>query len=171
MKTIFKNQFTYTKDYYNEYYKYICFKSPVIFIIEIIYGISFIISILSIILPQLGIMDIGTAVVNIDTLLIILCLQIYVFFRSKDVEYKRELEKNNGNPTEVELSITEENINILLNHEKNINIKFDNIAKVIRTKSYYILVSKAKLNIAFKKDSFTQGTEKEFEQFLKQKNL
>lgn len=80
MKTIFKNQFTYTKDYYNEYYKYICFKSPVIFIIEIIYGISFIISILSIILPQLGIMDIGTAVVNIDTLLIILCLQIYVFF-------------------------------------------------------------------------------------------
>ena len=129
MKTIFKNQFTYTKDYYNEYYKYICFKSPVIFIIEIIYGISFIISILSIILPQLGIMDIGTAIVNIDTLLIILCLQIYVFFRSKDVEYKRELEKNNGNPTEVELSITEENINILLNHEKNINIKFDNIAK------------------------------------------
>lgn len=93
------------------------------------------------------------------------------FFRSKDVEYKRELEKNNGNPTEVELSITEENIDILLNHEKNINIKFDNIAKVIRTKSYYILVSKAKLNIAFKKDSFTQGTEKEFEQFLKQKNL
>ena len=29
MQTIFENQFICTKEYYNEYYKYICFKKPI----------------------------------------------------------------------------------------------------------------------------------------------
>ena len=64
-----------------------------------------------------------------------------------------------------------DNIKILSDLDNDTNIEFKNIEKVIKTKNYYILVSKAKLGIALKKDSFIKGTANEFEKFLKQKKL
>lgn len=171
MQTIFENQFICTKDYYKEYYKYICFKKTIMVIINIILSINFIVSILSIIFPKLVVLDVNMAEANIATVLIILCLQIYVFFRNKNLAYNRTLERNKGNPIEVKLLITEKDINIFTNSEKDINIEFANIEKAIETKNYYILVSKAKLAIALKKDGFIKGTTKEFKEFLKQKKL
>lgn len=169
MQTIFENQFICTKDYYNEYYKYICFKRPIMLTINIILSISLIVNILSMIFPKLVVLDANTAEANIATVLIILCLQVYVFFRNKNFAYNRALERNKGNPMEVKLSITEKDINIFTNSEKDMNIEFTNIGKIIETKNYYILVSKAKLTIALKKDGFIKGTASEFKEFLKQK--
>ena len=171
MQTIFENQFICTKDYYKEYYKYICFKKPIMITINIILSISFIVSILSMIFPKIVVLDANMAEANIATVLIILCLQVYVFFRNKNLAYNKALEKNNGNPMEVKLANTEKNINIFINSEKDMNIEFTNIEKTIETKNYYILVSKAKLAIALKKDGFIKGTANEFEEFLKQKRL
>lgn len=174
MEIIFKNQLIYTKQYYKEYYEYICFKKPTVLIVDIIFSISFIISIISMIFPKLVIIDVNTAMANIATLLILLFFQIYLlylFFRNKNLAYNRDLERNNDNPIQVELLITEETVTVCTNCEKNINIEFSNIEKVVRTKNYYILVSKSKLHIPLKKDGFTKGTAKQFEQFLKQKKL
>lgn len=171
MEIIFKNQLIYTKQYYKEYYEYICFKKPTVLIVDIIFSISFIISIISMIFPKLVIIDINTAMANIATLLILLFFQIYLFFRNKNLAYNRDLERNNDNPIQVELLITEETVTVCANCEKNINIEFSNIEKVVRTKNYYILASKSKLHIPLKKDGFTKGTAKQFEQFLKQKKL
>lgn len=171
MKIIFKNQLIYTKQYYKEYYEYICFKKPTVLIVDIIFSISFIISIISMIFPKLVIIDVNTAMANIATLLILLFFQIYLFFRNKNLAYNRDLERNNDNPIQVELLITEETVTVCTNCEKNINIEFSNIEKVVRTKNYYILVSKSKFHIPLKKDGFTKGTAKQFEQFLKQKKL
>lgn len=171
MKIIFENQFICTKDYYKEFYKYNCFKRPIIITINIILSISFLVSILSMIFPKLIVLDANTAKANIATVLIILCLQIYVFFRNKTLAYNRALERNKGNPMEVRLSITEKDIRIFTNSEKDMNIELANIEKAIETKDYYILVSKAKLAIALKKDAFIKGTENEFKEFLRQKRL
>lgn len=171
MEIIFKNQLIYTKQYYKEYYEYICFKKPTVLIVDIIFSISFIISIISMIFPKLVIIDVNTAMANITTLLILLFFQIYLFFRNKNLAYNRDLERNNDNPIQVELLITEETVTVCTNCEKNINIEFSNIEKVVRTKNYYILVSKSKLHIPLKKDGFTKGTAKQFEQLLKQKKL
>ena len=171
MEIIFKNQLIYTKQYYKEYYEYICFKKPTVLIVDIIFSISFIISIISMIFPKLVIIDVNTAMANIATLLILLFFQIYLFFRNKNLAYNRDLERNNDNPIQVELLITEETVTVCTNCEKNINIEFSNIEKVVRTKNYYILVSKSKFHIPLKKDGFTKGTAKQFEQFLKQKKL
>lgn len=171
MKIIFENQFICTKDYYKEFYKYICFKRPIMITINIILSINFIVSILSMIFPELIVLDANTAKANIATVLIILCLQIYVFFRNKNLAYNRALEINKGNPTEVKISITEKDITVFTNLEKNMNIEFENIEKAIETKNYYILMSKAKLAVVLKKDAFIKGTEKEFKEFLKQKRL
>ena len=61
MEIIFKNQLIYTKQYYKEYYEYICFKKPTVLIVDIIFSISFIISIISMIFPKLVIIDVNTA--------------------------------------------------------------------------------------------------------------
>lgn len=171
MEIIFKNQLIYTKQYYKEYYEYICFKKPTVLIVDIIFSISFIISIISMIFPKLAIIYVNTAMANIATLLILLFFQIYLFFRNKNLAYNRDLERNNDNPIQVELLITEETVTVCTNCENNINIEFSNIEKVVRTKNYYILVSKSKFHIPLKKDGFTKGTAKQFEQFLKQKKL
>ena len=53
MQTIFENQFTYTEDYYEEYHKYICFKRPIMLTMNVRLSINFIVSLLSIMFPQL----------------------------------------------------------------------------------------------------------------------
>ena len=171
METIFENQFIHTKKYYSEYYKYTYLKRPLILVINIILSITLIITILSIIFPAFFVMTIANITANILTILITWCIQIYIFYRSKNISYSRDLETNNGNPVEATLSVTNDNINISKNSAKDININLANIEKVIKTKNYYILVSKAKLGIVFKKDSFIKGTAKEFEEFLKQKRI
>lgn len=169
METIFENQFTHTKEYYSEYYKYIQLKSPLMLIINTILGIGFIIAILSMIFPKFIVMDIANITGNILTVLIILCIELYIFYRNKDMAYNRDLERNKGNPIEIKLLITENTINISSIIEESIEIA--NIEKVIKTKNYYILISKAKLSIALKKDGFTKGTAEQFEEFLKRKKL
>lgn len=171
MQTVFENQFVCTKDYYNEFYKYICFKKPIMIIINIILSISLIVNILSIIFPRVFLSNDNMAEVNIATILIILCIEIYVFFRNKNLAYSRAIERGKGSPIEIKLIITEKDINIFINSEKDMDIEFKNIEKTVETKNYYILLSKAKRAITIKKDGFIKGTENEFREFLKQKRL
>lgn len=171
MQTIFENQFTYTEDYYEEYYKYICFKRPIMLAVNIILSINFIVSILSIMFPQLNALDTNTAEANIATVFIIICLQIYVYFKSKKHAYKKSLEINEGKPRTLKILIHEKAISVFLNSEKNISVEFKDIEKVIETKNYYILISKLKLEIVLKKDGFIKGSSNEFKQFLKQQKF
>ena len=129
------------------------------------------INVLSIIFPDLLMENFETSVANIASILVIWCVEIYVFVRNKDLAYKKDLEKNKGNPTEMQIVVTKEDIDVYTNTEKISNIDFKNIEKTVKTKNYYILISKAKLGIALKKDGFTKGTQNQFEEFLRKKNL
>lgn len=171
MEAFFENKFICTKDYYTEYYKYIYFKKPLIIIINLILCIGLLINVLSIIFPDLLMENFETSVANIASILVIWCVEIYVFVRNKDLAYKKDLEKNKGNPTEMQIVVTKEDIDVYTNTEKISNIDFKNIEKTVKTKNYYILISKAKLGIALKKDGFTKGTQNQFEEFLRKKNL
>lgn len=168
---MFENSYICTKKFYKEYYRGIYFKKPIIIILNIILIISFVINVLSIIFPQLSNIDIHTAQLYIANVLVILCIEIYIYIKKVNLAYNKDLERNNGNDIEVKLVINEENIKILDNLENDTNIEFKNIEKLIKTKNYYILVSKAKLGIALKKDGFIKDTVNEFEEFLKQKKI
>ena len=168
---MFENKYTCTKNYYKEYYKYSYFKKPIMIILNILLSINFIINLFFIIFPQLSNIDIHTAQLYIANALVIVCIEIYIYIKNVNLAYNRDLERNNGNDIEIKLIINEDDINISNNLEKDTNIEFKNVQKVIKTKNYYILMSKAKLGIALKKDSFIKGTANEFEKFLKQKKL
>lgn len=65
--------------------------------------------------------------------------------------------------------VNEESIDVFDRLGNKVNIEFKNINKVLKTKKYYILTTNAKVCAVFQKDSFTKGTLKEFEDFLKNK--
>lgn len=168
---MFANKYICTKSYYKEYYKYSYFKKPIMIILNTILIISFVINVLNVIFPRLSNADSYTPKLYIANVLVILCIEMYIYIKNINLAYNRDLEINNGNDIEIKLVITEDDINISNNLKKNTNIEFKNIQKVIKTKKYYILVSKANLTVALKKDSFIKGKADEFEKFLKQKKL
>ncbi len=168
---MFENEYICTKKYYKEYYIYSYLKKPIIIILNILLSINFITNLFFIIFPQLSNIDINTAQLYIVNVLVILCIEIYIYIKNVNLAYNKDLERNNGNDIEIKLVINEDDIKISNSLEKDINIGFKNIQKVIKTKNYFILLSKAKLGIALKKDSFIKGTVNEFEKLLKQKKL
>lgn len=171
MQTIFENQFTYTREYYDEYYKYICFRRPIMLIINTILSINFIVSVLSIIFPKLNSLNKNMAEANIATVIIIISLQIYIYFRGKKRAYKRNIEKGEGKTKTLKILINEKDINIFINSEKDVSVEFKDIEKIIETQNYYTLISKAKVIIPLKKDGFLKGSSNEFKQFLKNQKL
>lgn len=166
METIFENKFVYDKEFYNEYYKYIYFKRTGVRVFDIILIINLLISIISIIIPNLFEINFYRAITNIVVVLLFLLIQIGCFFENKNIRYKQDLEANNGKPIEVEFLITKERIS-----SDDINISFTNIKKIVRTKKFYFLITKQQNCIILKKDGFTKGTEHEFEKFLTVKKL
>lgn len=171
MEVFFENQYICLKDYYKEYYKYSYFKKPIIIILNTILIICFATNVLCMIFPQLGKTDSYKAQLYIANVLVILCIEIYIYIKNVNLAYNRDLERNKGKPIQTKLLVTKDNIKILSDLDNDTNIEFKNIEKVIKTKNYYILFSKAKLGIAFKKDSFIKGTAEEFEKFLKQRKI
>lgn len=166
METIFENKFVYDKEFYNEYYKYLYFKRTGVRVFDIILIINLLISIISIIIPNLFEINFYRAITNIVVVLLFLLIQIGGFFENKNIRYKQDLEANNGKPIEVEFLITKERIS-----SDDINISFTNIKKIVRTKKFYFLITKQQNCIILKKDGFTKGTEHEFEKFLTVKKL
>ena len=166
MKTIFENKFVYDKEFYNEYYKHLYFKRTGVRVFDIIIIINLLISIISIITPNLFEINFYRAITNIVVVLLFLLIQIGGFFENKNLRYKQDLEANNGKPIEVEFLITKEKIS-----SDDINISFTNIKKIVRTKKFYFLITKQRNCIVLKMDGFTKGTAREFEKFLRGKRL
>lgn len=171
IEIIFENQFTCTKKYYEECYKAFCLKKPSIIILYLIFGLNLISVILDVVLFKVTQLSNYTTILNIFLDIFILSLPMYTYIRNKNLAYRRDLERNQGNPIQVKLLISEENINIFSMQNNNIIVEFVNIERVIKTKNYYIFISKAKLWNAVKIDVFSKGTLKEFEEFLKEKKF
>lgn len=166
MEYIFENQFMCTKNFYKEFYIKSFFKNTFLVIFNIILIVNFFIHLSNIIFP--------TVVVNTDISsfsyiifdLLVLCFELYLYISRINNAYNRNLELNKE--LKVNWLVNEDSI---YNLENNISIEIEKIVKVLKTKSYYILISKANNAFIFKKDSFTKGTLKEFEEFLKRKKI
>lgn len=170
MEIIFENQFTCTKKYYEECYKALCIKKISIIILYLLFGLNLISVILDVVIFKDTQLDYNMKL-NIFLDIFMLSWPIYTYISNKNLAYKRDLERNQGNPIQIKLLISKENINIYTMPNNNTTVEFANIERVIKTKNYYIFISKANLWVAVKKDSFTKGTVEQFEEFLKQKKL
>lgn len=171
MESIFENQYICTKQYYKECYKTLCLRKPSIIILYLLFGLNFISIILDIVLFKVTQLNNYTTRLNVFLDIVILFYPIYMYIKNENLAYRRDLERNQGNLIQIKLLISENSINIYTIPNKNTNLEFVNIERVIKTKNYYIFISKAKLWVAVKKEAFSKGTLKEFEEFLKKKKL
>ena len=96
MEVFFENQYICLKDYYKEYYKYSYFKKPIIIILNTILIICFATNVLCMIFPQLGKTDSYKAQLYIANVLVILCIEIYIYIKNVNLAYNRDLERNKG---------------------------------------------------------------------------
>ena len=94
---MFENEYICTKKYYKEYYIYSYLKKPIIIILNILLSINFITNLFFIIFPQLSNIDINTAQLYIVNVLVILCIEIYIYIKNVNLAYNKDLERNNGN--------------------------------------------------------------------------
>lgn len=170
MEIIFENQFTCTKKFYEECYKAFCLKRPSIIILYLIFGLNLIFMIVDVVIFKDTQIDYNLKS-NIFLDIFMLSWPMYTYISNKNLAYRRDLERNQGNPIQIKLLISEENINICTMPNNTIAVEFVNIEKVIKTKNYYIFITKAKLWVAVKKDAFSKGTAQKFEEFIKQKGI
>lgn len=168
MESIFENEFTCTEEFYSEYWSYFYFKRPGMMVLHIIFGLALVLGILCALFPTAFPIETPLILIYIIVPILILPLNIYKFYNSKNLSYKRNQEIGKGKVLENKVIVTENEIQSISSFSSTeISVELSKIKKVAQTKNYYICISESKLAYTLKKDSFTKGTAKEFEEFLK----
>ena len=83
---------------------------------------------------------------------------------------KRDIEMH-GKPIEVSVAVSDECIKQTQSTGSEFTLKYIDVKKVVKTKKYIYLQSKAKLLYSFKIDSFSVGSVEEFLKFLSDKGI
>jgi len=167
MDILFENQYTRTKESNKEIYLYYYFKRPKLLAIHIPIAIITILCVISLFIPSQFPFEFSTVI------LIIMCLSIYAitiirYSRTAEINYKRDLETNNGEPIDIKMIVTSDGIDACrANPDSKSHVSFQSIREIMKTQNYYVLLTEARLIIAFKKDGFVYGTPDEFLEFLK----
>ena len=165
MNILFENNYTRTKELAKEIYQHFYFKRPLNIIFDVLFGLSFIANIVSLILGQYS----NNGVLIFAPLFI--AFQFYLYFKAVSVMIKRDNEVNSDNPIHVETIVTDEFIRNTASTGSVNEIPYSKIKKAIQTKNLILLWSKANLIYIFRKDSFTKGDTAEFIAFLRQKGF
>lgn len=84
--------------------------------------------------------------------------------------WKQMCEQANSKAIEVELTFTDEKaVNSSHGMEGRIELDYADIKRVVKTKHYIVLVTRARLGHMLRRDSFTVGTEGDFFKFIEEK--
>ena len=172
MESIFENEFTCTKEFYSEYFGYLYFKRPRMMILHIIFVLALVLGVLCALFPATFPIETPFILIYIIVPILILSLDIYKLHRAKNISYKRDQEISKGKMLENKVTVTENEMQSISNfNSTGVSVELSKIKKVFQTKNYYICMSESKLAYVLKKDDFTKGTAKEFEEFLKGKGF
>ena len=171
MDILFENRYKRTKEYFKEFYSYFYFKRPIAIILNVICALGFIFGVLLLLLSD-PFRSENLIKFYIFFPLFIWFIMILRYFRSVKIRYNQDLEMNNGEPLDVKIMVTNDGIAACFaDSESKMQLPYQKIKKILKTKNYYILISEAKLSCTFKKDSFVGGDNDEFLLFLMSKGL
>ncbi len=164
MEILFKNSFKKTEEWVKKTNKYSLFKAPLA-------------RVLSVICVVLLVWDVYQLAVWRKFDLLFWFVPIFVFVwrwivyaRMNKITLKRNLELFGENP-EVISEVTNELIRQYHQNGTEYKIHYDTIKKVVFTKNYILLWSKANILYSFKKDGFSVGNQTEFLMFLQSKGI
>ena len=101
--------------------------------------------------------------------LLLFCYVLFAYKRYIKMLIKRDIEMH-GKPIEVSVAVSDECIKQTQSTGSEFTLKYIDVKKVVKTKKYIYLQSKAKLLYSFKIDSFSVGSVEEFLKFATIKN-
>ena len=141
MDILFENQYERTKNFHKELFSYSFFKRPLMMAVYIVLSLIIILCILSLLFSGVFPFD-NTARIYLPFLVIVVILMVIRYVRTVEINYKRDLELNNGEPVEIKMILTNDGIEICrLNSESINHISYQSIRKIISTHNYYILLT------------------------------
>lgn len=166
MDILFKNTHTRTKDVVKEMFRYLLFCRGTSITAFALFGLCFVLNIVPVFFLEFY-------EVNLYILIFIpIYMIIYgiLYAMQVNITLKRDIEIY-GKPVDVETSVTDECIHLTASSGSVNKIEFHSIKYAAHTKNLILLMTKAKLIVAFRKDSFSVGTKDEFIAFLKSKGI
>lgn len=166
MNSVFINEFTYNKKYFNEIYTYAFFRMPIVIYTNILLVMIFG-KVLYDLIAKEEVYDfkIYKLLIHIGIICLVIFGEIYFIKKKIQKEYDENMKKNNEKIIKIKIKISEEEII----YDKNDTVyKFANIIKIMKTKNYYLLFFEEGF-VTIKKDGFIKGTVEQFEQFLNNK--
>ncbi len=167
METRFENRYVRDENTAKEIYRYWFFKKPLmvaVYVVLAVYAISCIIG--------LGFdFEDAKEFIMPFILAVILPLLMIISYRSQvKTMVKRDKEMAKGGELICEVSVNDNEFTVS-SLESRSRILIDNAKYAFQTKSYIVVITKARLMIILKKDSFTVGDTDGFIAFLKEKGI
>lgn len=166
MDVLFENSYIRNKEMIQETCRYIYFKNPGFIVFDIMFGLYFI-------------MNMGLLVLNQQTegfysiifIIFFLAFQLILYYISVKIMVKQDQEITNGNDLHINAVVTNEFIKFTTSTGSVNEIPFSKIKKVMKTKNFILLRTKAMMVFGFRNDSFTKGSAEELLSFLRSKGL
>ena len=163
MEPKFENRYIRTEEMIKEWYKAFFFKRPIFIVISCFFVLSFIVVIVSYLIPYWTSQYAGLYVIFGPVFWIITVLR---YKKTLKIYAMRDEEISSGKPIEISLSVFDDRIDVC--HEtlgNKVPYDLSIVKRVMETKNLISLVTKSNLIIVFKKDGFTKGTAEEFMEF------
>ncbi len=172
METLFENKYTKDKTSVREYLNYFYWKKPILLMLNILFALLFVFTIVSIFLPAIFPYNNDLKALYIVLPLFIWTVNITRYFKALKLSVMRDREINNGNPIDMHYIVSDDKVEVHCESiETKNSVSIFQVKKVVKTKNFIILVTEAKLSFVLKKDSFIKGTPEELIEFLKSKGL
>lgn len=164
MEKLFENKYTRDKQWAKDVYGYMYLRRPIMIVLNSIFALYLLIGIYN---------SIVAGVVNWVYILwpIVYCaFTVWLYSMNVRAVIKRDLESH-GTPVEDIVTVSEDKIRLSHSTGAEYHLNYCDIKKVVQTKKYIYLLSKAKLIYSVKRDAFTIGDAATFLAFLKTKGL
>lgn len=166
MKTLFENQYTCTQEIYEDIYRHFYFRHPLYL------GIGITLILFTVLTNAISILGMGTLnLPSIAFLLVYYVLLSIVCKSSAKKRYQADLKINMNRPLTATFSFRDDAIALKFTNSSVTTTPYADIKKVTQTKELLMLVTKDKVSLTLKKDSFKSGTLEAFKKFLETKNI
>ena len=164
MEILFENHYTQDKAWAKEIYRYLHLTRPLMVFFHIVFALYFLYGLYTCFVGDLVLWQL---------LLIPLAfggISLFGYYSNVKMTLKRNAETF-GKPLECQTLVTDQQIIHKASNGAEGVLHYCDIKKVLQTKNYIFILSKAKLVYSFKKDAFTVGSADGFLYFLQQKNI
>lgn len=165
MEILFENHHTRDKKLANELYSYYFFKRPSYIVCDILLGVLFVVNIALIIMHK----ECSYWMLILPPILYF--SQFFMYQQTSSSFIKQDKAQYGDDPVTIKSEIYDSELKNTASCGTVSTLQLTDIKKAVKTKNLILLYTKTNLIYPLSKNGFSKGSEKEFIDFLKSKNI